>query len=199
MANAISKTDIINMALASLGQDVIGSADEETAPARHAKLFYDVVRRTLLRAHDWSFALRWEKMARSTHKSPFPALPCVFALPADSLFLKQISYENIPHQHHAPYRLFMSSKNESLVACPYEQAVACYVKDELSESVFDPAFVACFALLLAAELAIPVTGDSNLASLMYQKYQAKLEEARLTNKVEQFEKPEPSCQFVEAR
>ena len=199
MANSISKTDIINMALASLGQDTISSPEEETAAARTANLFYDVVRRNLLRAHDWSFSLRWEKLDKSPEPSPFMELPYVFARPADCLFLKKITYEQIPQKHNLPYRLFVSEKNENLVACPYEGAIACYVKDEANESVFDPAFVACFALFLAAELAIPVTGDSNIATLMYQKYQAKLEEARLSNKVEQFEKPEQTSIFVEAR
>ncbi len=187
------------MALASLGQDTISSSEEETAPARTASLFYDVVRRNLLRAHDWSFALRWKKLAKSTEISPFVELPHVFARPADCLFLKKIVYDEIPQKNNLPYRLFVSEKNENLVACPYEEASACYIKDEANESVFDPAFVACFALLLAAELAIPITGDSNMATLMYQKYQAKLEEARLSNKVEQFEKPEQTSVFVEVR
>lgn len=187
------------MALASLGQDTINSPSEETATARTANLFYDVVRRTLLREHDWSFSLRWRKMAKSTEPSPFLELPYVFARPADCLFLKKITYEQIPHKHNLPYRLFVSEKNENLVACPYECACACYVKDEENESVFDPAFVACFALLLASELAIPITGDSNMATLMYQKYQVKLAEARLSNKVEQFENPEQTSVFVEVR
>lgn len=59
--------------------------------------------------------------------------------------------------------------------------------------------MACFALLLAAELAVPITGDSQLAQLMLAKYQSKLDEARQTNKIEQFEMPEKTSAFVEVR
>ena len=187
------------MALANIGQDTITSGEEDTARARTANLFYDVVRRNLLRAHDWSFALRWITLAASTEHSPYAHLPYVFARPVDCLFLKKISYEDVPEKHLLPYQLFVSDKNENLVACPYENARALYVKDIEETSVFDPAFVACFALLLAAELAIPLAGDSNLGAQLLQKYQEKLQEARLANKVEQFEKPEQTSAFVEAR
>ena len=71
--------------------------------------------------------------------------------------------------------------------------------DEENTVLFDPAFVACFVLLLAAELAVPITGDSEIAKLMLSKYQSKLDEARQANKIEQFEVPEKTSAFLEAR
>ena len=53
--------------------------------------------------------------------------------------------------------------------------------------------------LLAAELAVPLAGDSQLAAQMYQKYSEQLRQARLTNKVEQPERDLPNSVFVEAR
>lgn len=199
MANAINKTDIVNLALVNLGQDIVSSAEEETATARTARLMYDVVRRNLLRAHDWVFALRYATLAASTETSPDYNLPYVFALPPDCLFLKKIIYDGLSHNGFIPYRLMTDTAANKLVACPYAQARAWYVRDEENTSVFDSAFVACFALLLAAELAIPLTGDSNLAQLMLSKYQSKLDEARQSNKVEQFEVPEKTSAFLEAR
>lgn len=198
MANAISKTDIINLALSNIGQDVIADVSEKSEVARKANLYYDVVRRTLLREHDWSFALRWATLAASTEKSPYPSCPYVFARPSDCLFLKKVGFEGAAEKNFK-FFIFVSQKNAQLVACPFDKVQALYVKDEEDVTLFDPAFVACFALLLAAELAVPVAGDSKLAAFMYQKYQAKLQDARIANKVEQFEHPEQTSVFEEAR
>lgn len=199
MANDISKTSIINLALANLGQKLISSDKEATQTARTAGLMYDFVRRNLLRAHDWAFSLRWAELAASETKSPLETLPFVFALPANCLFVKKIVYEGLCVYPPISYNLFNDENGNKLAACPFENARALYVCDEQNTTLFDPSFVACFALLLAAELAIPITGDSQLAQLMLSKYQSQLDQARLTNKVEQFETPEETCCFVEAR
>ena len=199
MANDISKTSIINLALANLGQKLVSSPSENTQTARTANLMYDFVRRNLLRAHDWAFAMRWAELAASTVESPSVNLPYVFALPADCIFVKKISYKDVPPEHQIPYTLFYDNQGNKLVACPYGGARACYVADVKNTAVFDPSFVACFALLLAAELAVPITGDSEIAKLMLSKYQSKLDEARQANKIEQFEVPEKTSAFLEAR
>lgn len=199
MANDISKTAIINLALANLGQKLVHDDAEETNTARTARLMYDFVRRNLLRAHDWAFALRWAALAARDVETPDLKLPYVFALPADCIFVKKISYKDVPPGHQIPYTLFYDNQGNKLVACPYGGARACYVADVENTAVFDPSFVACFALLLAAELAVPITGDSQLAQLMLAKYQSKLDEARQTNKIEQFEMPEKTSAFVEVR
>lgn len=197
MANDISKTSIINLALANLGQKLISSDKEETQTARTAGLMYDFVRRNLLRAHDWAFSLHWAELAASETKSPDENLPFVFALPADCFFVKKIEYfRSAPS---LPYTLFNDAAGNKLVAAPDANVRALYVRDEDNTTLFDPAFVACFVLLLAAELAVPITGDSQLAQLMLSKYQSQLDQARLTNKVEQFEVPEQNSSFVEAR
>lgn len=198
MANDISKTSIINLALVNLGQKIISSDTEETQTARTARLIYDFVRRNLLRAHDWTFALRFAYLPAVQTESPFVRLPYVFALPADYLFLKRISYEGAG-KHNFPFKIFNDNKGNKLVACSFERARTEYVADIADTTLFDPSFVACFVLLLAAELAVPIAGDSNLAQLMLSKYQSKLDEARITNKVEQFEVPEKASAFLEAR
>lgn len=199
MANDISKTSIINLALANLGQKLISSEKEGTQTARTAGLMYDFVRRNLLRAHDWVFSLRWADLAASETKSPDENLPFVFALPADCLFMKKIVYKGLCVHPPVSCHLFNDENGNKLLACPLKNPRVMYVCDEKNTTLFDPSFVACFVLLLAAELAVPVTGDSQLAQLMLSKYQSQLDQARLTNKVEQFETPEATCCFVEAR
>ena len=198
MAN-ITKTDIINLALTNLGQDVISADNQNTATARRANFMYDFARRNLLRAHDWIFAQRTATLAESAAASPFTELPYVYALPADALFLKAIFYEGSLFKIDLKHRMFVSDSGQKLVACSFAGPMAVYIKDEDNPSLFEADFTACLALLLAAELAIPIAGDSNLAQLMLSKYQAALDNARLTNKAEQFERPARSSEFVEVR
>lgn len=200
MANTTSKINIINLALANIGQDTITSADQDSATARTSNLMYDVVRRNLLRAHDWTFALRWADLTASTVESPYDHLPYVYAQPSDCLFIKRITYSGTaPHVKLPNYQLFTSSNANKLIATPLDGARAFYVRDEQNETLFDDLFVACFADLLAAELAVPLAGDSQLAAQMYQKYAEQLRQARITNKVEQPERPLPTSEFLEAR
>lgn len=194
-----TKTDILNLALANLGQDFISADNQNTAAARSANFMYDFARRNLLRAHDWTFAVRTAPLAESATISPFGQLPYVYALPADALFLKTIFYEGSLFKIDLKHRLFMTDDNQKLVACSFANPTAIYVKDEQNTSLFEPDFTACLAFLLAAELAVPLTADTHLAQLMLGKYQAALDNARLTNKTEQVERPERVSEFLEAR
>jgi hypothetical protein len=51
-----TNTDICNMALNHIGRESIASLHEETEAARTCKIHYDIQRRVLLRAYNWSFA-----------------------------------------------------------------------------------------------------------------------------------------------
>ncbi len=56
MAAGVSKTSIVNLALAHLKKKGITSMDEPSLAASVAKEFYDIDRREALRACDWNFA-----------------------------------------------------------------------------------------------------------------------------------------------
>ena len=199
MANDISKTSIINLALANLGQKLISSPTEETQTARTANLMYDFVRRNLLRAHDWVFAMRDEELSASTLESPIVELPYMYVLPADNLYVRKIFYKGMPFNHPYRWKLLNDAHGNKLIACQFQNAKITYVADVQDVSLFEPNFVMCFALLLAAELAIPLAGDGQIAQLLFSKYQSKLDEARQTNKIEQFEVPVEISAFLEAR
>ena len=56
-------TDICNMALGYLGQARIADMDENSEAGRACKLYYDIVRKTLLTSYRWRFAERHVKLA----------------------------------------------------------------------------------------------------------------------------------------
>lgn len=110
MANDISKTAIINLALANLGQKLVHDDAEETNTARTARLMYDFVRRNLLRAHDWAFALRWADLAARDVETPDLKLPYVFALPADCILLRKFLTKTCPLATKSPIPSFMTTR-----------------------------------------------------------------------------------------
>ena len=77
------KVEIINLALARLGESPIQSLGEDSVPARAANLLYDSSRQAALRDFNWNFALKIERLAR------FDGNPVDFrltyALPPDCL------------------------------------------------------------------------------------------------------------------
>ena len=81
-----SKLEIVNIALARLGESPIQSLTEDSVPARVVSLLFDSARRSALRDYNWSFAIRSDSLARMA------ALPdemfdfqYAYALPPDCL------------------------------------------------------------------------------------------------------------------
>ena len=62
----------------------------------------------------------------------------------------------------------------------------------------DPAFVDALAFALAAELAIPLRGDANLAAVMQRNYVQAINGAAALSLSEGFEKT-PDCSFLSVR
>ena len=62
----MTPTDICNMALAFIAKGRISSMDEQTEQARQCKLFYDIVKKDLLRNYTWGFAKKIDKIGRAS-------------------------------------------------------------------------------------------------------------------------------------
>ena len=80
-----------------------------------------------------------------------------------------------------------------------DEVYADYTRRITDENQFDPAFVKCLSLALAADLAVVLTGDTGLASQILQKYLLALDEARRSNMTENFLRAPQSDAFSEVR
>ena len=86
-----------------------------------------------------------------------------------------------------------------MIICRAPKAEALYIRDMKDTTLFDPAFIKALSLGLAADLAITLTGDVNLAQRVLQKYTLALDEARRSNMTENFEIHRGESAFVESR
>lgn len=98
----ITKTDIINNALLSIGEDTISDIDSnESFPTEICKRFYDISRKIVLKATDWPFArtethLKRLSLNEATQDGGTKEIsynnkfPYVYALPENYIFIEDL-------------------------------------------------------------------------------------------------------------
>lgn len=197
-----TKLDICNMALAILGQDYLSSLTEENQRAVLCNQYYDIVRQQILRAHDWSWARVKDKLVLLREEEDGPEFATmVYQKPAACLFVTKLYNEGI-HRWIDDREFKLEYDKElanEVIRTRMVEAYAEYVKDVEDTSIFDSNFIAALAALLAHEIAMSLTGSTNLSQLAMQKYQLALNEARYTNKVEQLEDAVFQNPYLESR
>lgn len=194
----ITKIDICNLALAHLGQEPISSLTQDEEKARRCNLFFEPVKREVLRTHNWAFAGSLVSLSLLAHY-PHTPWPYRYAYPKDCLFLRKVYAKENPAQSYAFKEIYEQDIHARVILCGAEQAQAEYTRDVKDESLFDPAFVKVFSLALAADLAVTLTADVALAQKILQKYTLSLEEARRCNMTENFDIHHSKSAFVEVR
>lgn len=195
----ISKIDICNLALAHLGQMPVSSLEQEDEQARRCRLFYDPVRREVLRTHNWRFANAQASLVLVENDVDGDGTQYTYAYPPDCLFLRKVCAAARPDREISFQELYRKDLPGRVIVCAAPHAYALYTRDVTDTTIFDPAFVKAFSLALAADLALTLTGDMNLAQRIFQKYSLSLEEARRSNMTESFEIHQAKSTFVEHR
>ncbi len=175
-----TKTTIANLALAYLGQAPITSLQQDNEPARWLSLFYEPVRDEVLRTHDWAFATVEKPLVQLASNGAVGG-KFVYTYPADALFIRRV-YDQQDPQTPIPFEeRFETDSHVRVLIAPIAQACVRYTRKMSDETQYDPAFVKCFALALACDAALALTGDVNLSARLQQKYTLYLEEARRSN------------------
>lgn len=195
----ISKVDICNMALAQLGQEAISSLGQDDERARRCALFYEPVKREVLRTHNWAFADSMVSLALLASDGE-GEWPYMYAYPQDCLFLRHV-FGGAPLKGRpvAFKEVYQNDIHARVILCAAPGAHAEYTRDIKDESLFDPAFVKAFSLALAADLAVTLSGDAALAQRVLQKYTLALDEARRSNMTENFDVHEAQSVFINER
>lgn len=178
------RVEIVNIALARLGESPVQSLDEGSVPANAAKLLFDSARRSTLRDFNWSFAMAVVSPARLTEKPV--DFRYAYALPADCLRVIRL-------RGGRPFAV----RGKTLLADDGD-AVLEYVADVTDESQFDSKFVEAFTYKLASELAMPVKGSSELMASFSNVYEAYIRQAAAESARES-EVHWPENPYVEAR
>lgn len=197
----ITKVMICNLALSEIGLRSIAALTETNERARKCNLIFDITVDDVLRAHPWSFATKQEALALVSGETVAELeYDYVYAYPSKCLMIRKLyTQDTLLDPTPIKFKELNSSTNTKIIATDLENAYIEYTAQVNDVTVFDPAFVKALAYKMAADMAVPLCGDSSLANDKLKKYLEQLDDAKRLNKIESPERIELSGAYIDAR
>lgn len=164
-----SQTEIGNLALSWLAQNLMLSVDDETKQAKAVKANFQFALDSVLEEGEWSFATKRSIMSTPSTESPAWGFTYFHNIPSTELLVVFVSDRPDESNYEFDYRVegggILSDSNKIYVK------TITSVKDT---SLFTNTFSQTLAARIAYDLAIPLTESQKKEVTMYQIYQNKL-------------------------
>lgn len=205
MASIVS---ICNQALSEIGtQSAIADLMEASAEGQQCALWYDDLRKRLLRTAQWGFARRQVVLTQlgdaQDLTAPYPYL-FKYAYPSDALKIRYLLAPPVPPPTGStnppvvgvsvpfPFWMSPSRANRFMIASDVDSegnsrkvilsnvcaAIAVYTADEQNPDVFDDLFSGALSSTLAYKLCMPLSGNVGQRDQFARSAQAAILEAR---------------------
>ena len=165
----ISKVDIINKALAHLGERPITSLSEGTTASDTADAIFDLLVRECLAEYPWKFARTRATLAPTGVTPPFE-WDHEFLLPTDFIQIVK-TYPEFPQtfaHHIEDGKLYTNLSNPQIK----------YVRYIAEPARYSSGFIAALALLIAFHIAPRVADNERKTQQLYELYLARLQTMR---------------------
>lgn len=162
---AASQTSICNLALTRLGAGRITDIDESSVEAGHCRLFYDQALDELLRGFPWSFAIKRTSLPRLTTAPAF-GWTYAYQLPSDYRYVLECNGYSQDTTAPLPFAV-----EGGELLCDETTAKVRYTRNATDPAEYPADFVQAFATLLAAKLAVPVTGNAQLGQVIHMEFE----------------------------
>jgi len=162
----MDSVSICNLALMLVGIPPIISFDDENNNAKLCRTFFPVLRDRVLRDHPWSFATAFHDLQKLDERSGDPEFEAVCALPGDLIRVIEITGNR-------PYR-----RIENKILVQELPATIVYTRRIEDPGLFDETFIEALQYLLAAEIGMSNTRDTQLIAMFRQEYERRLALAR---------------------
>jgi hypothetical protein len=193
MADLIGETKIANIALTHLGEAKIDGLGDENQRARLCKLRFDDCRNMVLRSHPWSCVTKRAKLslildpATGTALAPVYGFTYMYQLPNDFLRVLQVDDISQPYQIET-YTLETGTAIEATSA-PVLLTDATsikikYIHNPPNVEILTPDIANLIGLLLASELAEPLTAKVDLKQRLDERFILGLAAARSTDSMQ---------------
>lgn len=163
-----SDVDIANLALTDLGSQRITALTDATEHARKVNSVFAQTRQELLAEHPWNFAIKRANLGLLGSTPEF-GWSYQFSLPTDYLRIANSPEVDPETDYVIEGGMLLADVNAIKLR---------YVFDQTDTTKYSPKFVAAFAALLAARLAIPITNKQSIQEAMLKVYAVKLEDAK---------------------
>ncbi len=166
----VAPIDIANSALSKLGAELLTSLTEDNDRAVLFNALYEQVRDATLEAFPWSFALKRTTLAQSASTPTFD-WAFAYPLPADCLKVEKTDEDDYP------WTVETIGGTEMLFSDRGSMKVK-YIFQVTDTAKFSPTYVEALTEHMASEMAMGITGKSDLKKLHYEIYAVKIKEAR---------------------
>lgn len=163
---AQSQLDLYNKALSVIGADyTVEAVDEASVPAETCELWYDEVRRVVLRAAHWGSARKVARLTLEAERDlsadwvtsdPEPGFAYSYVIPSDLLAARYLS-------HFGEFTI-SNDDDEKILNTNWgsdtasERPVLIYTFDQTDVSKWEPDLYVAIAYSLAAQITMPLTG-----------------------------------------
>lgn len=154
--SAPSATDICNEALGHIGQKPISTLLDTTLYAMTCARVYPKARRALLASYPWRFSVVEEDLAIVDEE--IAGWDYVFEKPAGCLRVLQVTDTD-------GVEVDFESRGARIV-CDEEEARIVYINDTEDTSLFEQGFIDVLEYMIAARLALPLTGKTEYVTAM---------------------------------
>jgi len=179
---ANSETEVVNSALAKIGEDPITSLLENRRAARFAGRQYPLIRDALLRRYRWNFAIGRVTLAPEA-TAPDTGFTNKFMFPPDALKIIGIFDENELQQNYTASRIPHKIEGK-FVLTDDDTLPLIYIKRVTDVSQFDALFVEALAWKLAIDLSYPLTTTKKTREDAVIGYKDAIKEATLADAIE---------------
>ena len=159
--------------------------------------FYETARDEVLKAFDWGFANTYKDLTLSTEESPNPKFDCVYDVPNDCIAVRAV-IDTVKGEE-KKFEVYSVSSGDKSILCQTESARLRYTRRVEKEHLFDPEFTLALSFYLAALTAETITGQYQKAQSCLQKYEWKLNKAKVLNASENAPEDEDNSQYYDVR
>ena len=163
---ATTDVTICNNALIKIGASRISALSDLSEKARILQEQYNKIRRDLLYAHPWNFAIKRDTVAADA-TPPLFEWDNRFALPSDCL--RVLSTDQDPGEWHVEGRFIVANSSTLNIS---------YIKDEADASTFTPGFAEVLSLKIAVDICYALTQSTTLLDGLMKQYERKLATVR---------------------
>ncbi len=173
----LSKVQICNMALLSIGTRAVASLDERTPEAMYCNQHYELSLDEALRDYPWNFAQARESLAQTpTPETWTREYPHAYAYPADCLHLHTlIDQDGRPSQEFT----VAQDGDRTLVMTHIDLPIAAYTAHITDPARFDPLFARALSAKLACHVAPCILkGHGQVLQLAEKQYTMLLAKAK---------------------
>ena len=193
-----SEVQIAKLALQHIGDRFdISDLAEATPEAEQVNLVFDDTRDALLRQHPWNFATKYASPAALTGTVP-ANWDYMYTYPTDALRIISIVD---PLEAGTPIKFEVGRNASDIKVVMTDQADAeLQYTQRITDTVeFDPEFTLALSYALAAKLAMPLTGEREIANDMEVMARNVVNSAWETDSNEGIEETPPDAEWIQGR